>query len=202
MLARRLAQLVAGLSLYGVAIALMVRSGLGLGPWAAFHQGLAQHVGLTIGQATAIVGAVLLLLWIPLRQWPGVGTLANVLLIGPATDLTLAVLPPVHGLVLHVALLLGGVLLTGIASGLYIGAGLGPGPRDGLMTGAVRVTGWPIGRVRTGIELTVLALGWLLGGAIGVGTVLYAFAVGPLVQVFLPRFTLARPTQAPVAVNP
>src|SRR5689334_12696210 len=144
MFARRLLQLVLGLSLYGAAIACMVRAGLGLGPWSVFHQGLAHHLGLTIGQVTALVGAALLVLWIPLRQWPGIGTIANVLLIGPATDLTLALLPPVESLALRAGLLVGCVALTGIASGLYIGAGLGPGPRDGLMTGAVRVTGWPV----------------------------------------------------------
>jgi uncharacterized membrane protein YczE len=201
---RRLAQLVLGLCLYGSSIAMMVRAGLGLGPWAVFHQGLSQHLGLSIGLVTNGVGALLLLLWIPLRQWPGIGTIANVLLIGTSADVALGVLPPVHDLGVRVALLVGGVLLNGVAGGLYIGAGLGPGPRDGLMTGGVRLTGLPLARVRTGIELIVLALGWLLGGTIGVGTVLYALSVGPLLQTFLPLFQVAakvdEPTQ-PAAVN-
>ena len=203
---RRLIQLILGLALYGAAVGVMVRANLGLGPWSVFHQGLANHTGLTIGLITNGLGAALLLLWIPLRQRPGIGTIANVLLIGTTADLTLAVLPPLEGMALRVAAMLFAVLLTGVASGLYIGAGLGPGPRDGLMTGVVKLTGWPIGPVRTGIELIVLALGWLLGGTVGVGTLLYAFAVGPLVGVFLPLFDVNRSVQKPVtvggAVNP
>jgi len=199
---RRLVQLILGLSLYGAAVGVMVRANLGLGPWSVFHQGLANHTGLTIGLITNGLGALLLLLWIPLRQRPGIGTLANVLLIGTTADLTLAVLPPLEGLPLRIAGLLFAVTLTGVASGLYIGAGLGPGPRDGLMTGVVKLTGWPIGPVRTGIELIVLALGWLLGGTVGVGTLLYAFAVGPLVGVFLPLFDVNRSVQKTAAVNP
>lgn len=199
---RRLTQLIFGLSLYGAAVGVMVRADLGLGPWSVFHQGAANHTGLTIGLITNGLGALLLLLWIPLRQRPGIGTIANVLLIGTTADLTLAVLPPLVGLPLRIAALLCAVLLTGGASGLYIGAGLGPGPRDGLMTGVVKLTGWPIGPVRTGIELIVLALGWLLGGTVGVGTLLYAFAVGPLVGVFLPLFDVNRRVQKSLAVNP
>lgn len=198
MMTRRLIQLLLGLSLYGASMALMVRAGLGLDPWDVFHQGLAGRVGLSIGLVVNIVGAAVLLLWIPLRQWPGIGTIANVLVIGTAMDLSLLVLPDLDGLALRGAGLALAVVANGVAGALYIGAGLGPGPRDGLMTGLARRTGWPIRRVRTGIELTVLAAGWLLGGTVGVGTVLYAFAIGPLVQAFLPLFTI-RDTRAQAA---
>lgn len=201
-MARRLIQLIAGLTLFGASVGIMVRAGLGLGPWAVFHQGLANHVGLTIGLVTNIMGAILLLVWIPLRQRPGIGTIANVLLIGTTADLTLSVLPPLHGLPLQVAALVFSIVLNGIAGGMYIGAGLGPGPRDGLMTGTVRLTGWPIAYVRTGLELLVLAAGWLLGGTVGVGTVLFAFAVGPLVGFFLPIFDVAPQAAKPSPVNP
>lgn len=198
MMTRRLIQLLLGLSLYGASMGLMVRAGLGLDPWDVFHQGLAERVGLSIGLVVNIVGAAVLLLWIPLRQWPGIGTIANVLVIGTAMDLSLLALPDLHGLPLRGAGLALAVVANGVAGALYIGAGLGPGPRDGLMTGLARRTGWPIRRVRTGIELTVLAAGWLLGGTVGVGTVLYAFAIGPLVQAFLPLFTI-RDTRAQAA---
>lgn len=195
MFARRFIQLVIGLSLFGASVGVMVRASLGLGPWSVFHEGLANHLGLSIGLVTNAVGALLLLLWIPLKQRPGIGTVANVLLIGTTADITLALLPPIEGLPLRVAALVFAVLLNGVAGGLYIGAGLGPGPRDGLMTGGVRITGWPIARVRTGIELVVLAAGWALGGTVGVGTVLFALTVGPLLGVFLPMFEL--PVRAP-----
>jgi uncharacterized membrane protein YczE len=198
MMTRRLLQLLLGLSLYGASMALMVRAGLGLDPWDVFHQGLAGRVGLSIGLVVNIVGAAVLLLWIPLRQWPGIGTIANVLVIGTAMDLSLLVLPDLDGLPVRSAGLALAVVANGVAGALYIGAGLGPGPRDGLMTGLARRTDWPIRRVRTGIELTVLAAGWLLGGTVGVGTVLYAFAIGPLVQIFLPLFTI-RDTRAQAA---
>jgi uncharacterized membrane protein YczE len=201
MMSRRLLQLIVGLALYGAAIGVMVRADLGLGPWSVFHQGLAKHTGLTIGLITNGVGALLLLLWIPLRQKPGIGTVGNVLLIGTMADLTLATLPPIQNLPLQACALVFAIVLTGVASGLYIGAGLGPGPRDGLMTGVVRLTGWPIGPVRTGIELIVLALGWLLGGTVGIGTLLFAFGVGPLVGFFLPIFDVNRSVQKPLAVN-
>lgn len=185
---RRLTQLFAGLTLYGASLALMLRAALGLDPWDVFHQGLSTHIGLSFGMLVNAVGALVLLAWIPLRQRPGIGTIANVLTIGTAVDLTLLVLPAPEGLAARAALLAAGVVLNGVAGALYIGAGLGPGPRDGLMTGIVRRTGWSIRRVRTGIEVVVLATGWLMGGTLGVGTVLYAFAIGPLVQFFLPLF--------------
>jgi len=202
-LTRRLIQLVLGLALYGGAMALMLRAGLGLDPWDVFHQGLSGRVGISIGLLVNLVGAVVLLLWIPLRQKPGIGTIANVLIIGTAMDLSLLVLSTLDGLAVRAAALVLAIVVNGIAGAMYIGAGLGPGPRDGLMTGLVRRTGWSIRLVRTGIELAVLAIGWLLGGTVGVGTVLYAFAIGPLVQLFLPLFTI-RDTgpQTSSAVNP
>ena len=198
---RRLIQLFTGLSLYGASMALMLRAALGLDPWDVFHQGLASHVGLAFGMLVTGVGALVLLLWIPLRQRPGIGTIANVLVIGTSVDLTMAVLPAFDGLALRAVMLALSIGLNGVAGALYIGAGLGPGPRDGLMTGLARRTGWSIRLVRTGIELTVLAVGWLMGGTIGAGTVLYAFAIGPLVQLFLPLVTI-EPEPRSLAVNP
>ncbi|ARF82600.1 YitT family protein [Kitasatospora aureofaciens] len=183
-----------GLTLYGVSMALMLRSGLGLDPWDVFHQGLQRVLGLTVGAWVTICGALVLLLWIPLRQRPGVGTVANVLMIGAAMDLTLGLVGGPHGLPGRVALMAAAVVLNGVASGLYIGARLGPGPRDGLMTGLHRRTGRSLRLIRTGIELTVLAAGLLLGGTAGVGTVVYALLIGPLVQLFLPWCTV--PTAA------
>ena len=186
MMIRRLSQLFLGLALYGASMALMLRAALGLDPWDVFHQGLSGRVGLSIGIVVNLVGLLVLLLWIPLRQKPGIGTVANVVMIGTCMDLTLAVLPPIPGLPLQIAALIVSVVANGLAGALYIGAGLGPGPRDGLMTGLARRTGWSLRLVRTAIELVVLAAGWALGGTIGVGTVLYAFTIGPLVQTFLP----------------
>ncbi|MFF9647000.1 YitT family protein [Kitasatospora aureofaciens] len=183
-----------GLTLYGVSMALMLRSGLGLDPWDVFHQGLQRVLGLTVGAWVTICGALVLLLWIPLRQRPGVGTVANVLMIGAAMDLTLGLVGGPHGLPGRLALMAAAVVLNGVASGLYIGARLGPGPRDGLMTGLHRRTGRSLRLIRTGIELTVLAAGLLLGGTAGVGTVVYALLIGPLVQLFLPWCTV--PTAA------
>jgi uncharacterized membrane protein YczE len=200
-LVRRLVQLYVGLVIYGLAAALMVRSRLGLDPWDVFHQGLARHLGLAIGTVVIIVGAAVLLAWIPLRQWPGVGTLSNMVLIGVAMNESLELLPHVTAMPWRLAFLVTGVVLSGIATGMYIGADLGPGPRDGLMTGLVRRTGRSVRLVRTSIEVTVLAVGWLLGGAVGLGTVLYAVSIGPLAQIFLPLFaTGSRATQQPATV--
>jgi uncharacterized membrane protein YczE len=196
MLTRRLFQLFAGLALYGASMALMLKGALGLGPWDVFHQGLATHVPLSFGVLVNITGALVLLAWIPLKQRPGFGTIANVLTIGTAVDLTMLVLPQIDGLAVRAVFLIAGVVLNGVAGAMYIGAGLGPGPRDGLMTGIHRKTGWSLRSVRTGIELTVLAAGWLLGGTLGAGTVIYAFTIGPLVQFFLPFFEVKNP--APV----
>lgn len=184
----RLPQLLIGLVLYGLSGALQVRSGLGLDPWDVLHQGLARHAGLAIGTVVILVGAVVLLGWIPLRQRPGVGTVANVVLIGLSMNASLMWLPRVDGLMWRCLDLAAGVVLCGVATGMYIGANLGPGPRDGLMTGLVRRSGRSVRVVRTSIEVTVLLTGWLLGGTVGVGTVVFALAIGPLAQVFLPLF--------------
>ena len=185
----RLVQLLFGLALYGLSIGLLVRSNLGLDPWDVFHQGFATRSGLSIGSSTIAVSAVVLLLWIPLRQRPGLGTISNAVLIGLVMDLTLSFLPTTDHMVGRVALLVGGIFLNGLATGLYIGAGLGPGPRDGLMTG-IAARGHSLRVVRTSIEVTVLAAGWLLGGTVGIGTIVYALAIGPLVHIFIPWCTI------------
>jgi uncharacterized membrane protein YczE len=174
-----------GLTGYGFSMAVMVRAGLGLDPWDVFHQGLAGRTGTTIGIACAVVGVVVLLAWIPLRNRPGVGTVANVIVISVTVDVGLAVLPTPSSLPVRVAMMLGAVVLNAVSTVLYIGAGMGPGPRDGLMTGLVARTGLSVRLVRTSIEATVLAVGWLLGGTVGIGTVVYAFGIGPLVQLVL-----------------
>lgn len=197
--ARRLTQLVLGLTLYGVSMAMMVRSGLGLDPWDVFHYGIARYVHLSFGTVVILVGALVLLLWIPLRQWPGLGTLTNVVLIGLATDATLNLLAAPRPLAARGALLLGGIVLNGLAGALYIGSQFGPGPRDGLMTGLVRRTGRSVRLVRTSIELTVLGVGWLLGGVVGLGTILYAVLIGPIVQLFLPALTVPLAASARLA---
>lgn len=203
MLTRRLLQLLIGLAMYGVSLAMFIRAGLGLDPWDVFHQGLATKTGLSIGTVVVIVSFLVLLLWIPLRQWPGVGTLANAVLVGVFADVGLALIPQFSHLGGQIALLVGAVLLNGIASACYIGARLGPGARDGLMTGLARRTGWSVRTSRTGIEVAVLGAGWVLGGSVGVGTVLYALAIGPLVQLLLPRFTVppVKRAELPVAAD-
>ncbi|MFC5724306.1 YitT family protein [Streptomyces gamaensis] len=188
-LARRLPQLYGGLVLYGVSGALQVRAGLGLAPWDVLNQGVARWTGLSIGAASIAVGALVLLLWIPLRQRPGLGTVSNVLMVGLSLDATLALLPGTGSLPLRIALLVCAVVLCAAATGLYIAAGFGPGPRDGLMTGLHRRTGRSLRLTRTCIEVAVLAAGWALGGTAGAGTVLFALAIGPLTQYFLRRFT-------------
>jgi uncharacterized membrane protein YczE len=187
-LGRRLAQLYVGLALYGASSALLVVSGLGLEPWTVLHQGLAELTGLTIGVVSIIGGAAVLLLWIPLRQRPGLGTVSNVFVVGLAMDGTLALVPDAHGLAVRIPLLLAGILLNGAATGLYISANFGPGPRDGLMTGLHRLTGRSIRLMRTAIEVAVVATGFALGGTVGIGTLLYALAIGPLAQLFLRVF--------------
>jgi len=192
-LVRRLPQLYVGLVLYGVSLALMVRGALGLAPWDVLHSGFIRHVPMTLGQAVVLFSFVVLVLWIPLREMPGLGTISNAIVVGLSADATLAVLDRPEAMAGRLGLMVGGVLLCGLASALYIGARLGPGPRDGLMTGLAARTGWSIRLVRTGIELTVLAVGWLLGGTVGIGTVVYALAIGPLTQAFLPWFVIATP---------
>ena len=185
---RRLVQLYVGLVLFGVSSSMLLLAGLGLDPWDVFHQGLARQFGLGVGTWAIIIGVAVLLLWIPLRQRPGFGTLSNVVVIGLVIDLMLATVPPVHGLPAQIVVMLGGVVLNGVATGLYIGAGLGPGPRDGLMTG-LAARGHSLRVVRTGIEAIVLLAGWLLGGTVGIGTVVYAACIGPLAHVFVPLFS-------------
>ena len=189
-LARRLPQLYVGLVLYGVSLAMMVRGDLGLAPWDVLHSGLAAHLPLTLGQAVVVMSFVVLLAWIPLREVPGLGTISNALVIGFSADAALALLDRPSAIVLRVLLMVGGILLCGLATALYIGAQLGRGPRDGLMTGLARRTGLSLRLVRTLLELSVVALGLLLGGHLGLGTILYAFALGPLTQLWLPAFTV------------
>ncbi len=189
-LTRRLLWLYVGLALYGVSSALLVRGGLGVDPWDVLHQGLAERTGLTIGVVSIIIGALVLLLWIPMRQKPGLGTVSNVFVVGIAMDGTLAVVPDAQGLAAQIPVLVVGIVLNGMATGLYISARFGPGPRDGLMTGLHRLTGRSIRLVRTGIEVTVVAAGFALGGSVGVGTVAYALAIGPLAQLFLRVFAI------------
>ncbi len=189
---RRLVQLYLGLTLYGVSMALMIRSHLGLDPWDVFHQGLSKLTGLSFGTVTIGVGALVLLLWIPLRQRPGLGTVSNVVVIGLVVDATLALLPGGGPLGVRIAMLITGIVANGAATALYLGARLGPGPRDGLMTGWSARSGRSIRLVRTIIEVGVLIVGWFLGGTVGIGTAAYALAIGPLAHVFIPLFTIGR----------
>jgi uncharacterized membrane protein YczE len=191
-MARRVIQLLVGLFLYGAGCALTIEAGLGVDPWTVFAQGLSIHTGVGIGWITNIVGFLVLLLWIPLRQKPGVGTIANILLVGTSIQFVLWLVPPVSGLALQIPALLGGILLVALASGLYIGARFGPGPRDGLMTGMNARLGWPIWLCRALVEITVLAIGWLLGGNVGIGTILFAVLIGPLVHIALPLLDTRR----------
>ena len=186
----RLAQLFVGLVLYGISAALLVRGDLGLDPWDVFHQGLSRHTDLAIGTWIVIVGVTVLLLWIPLRMRPGIGTISNAILIGVTMNWVLDVFPPVHGMVPRWACLLGGIVLCGIATGAYIGAALGPGPRDGLMVG-IAARGHSLRVVRTLLEVTVLVIGWVMGGTVGIGTVLFAVLIGPIAHVTIPAFSRA-----------
>ena len=189
-LTRRLVQLVVGLFIFGASMALIIRAGLGVIPWDVLHTGLIRHFPTSFGTMTILVSFATLLIWIPLRQRPGLGTVANAVLVGLAADLTLAVVPPVEPLPLRVPLLLTGITLNALATALYVGAQLGPGPRDGLMTGLARVTGRSIRLVRTTIEVVVVLVGFALGGVVGLGTVLFAMAIGPLTQMLLPWCTV------------
>ncbi|GGY03432.1 membrane protein [Streptomyces hiroshimensis] len=200
-LARRLLQLYVGLALYGASAGLQLRAGLGLAPWDVLNQGVAKHMGMSIGTASIAIGALVLLLWIPLRQRPGLGTVSNVLVIGLAMDATLSLVPDPRSLWIRIPLLAFAVALCAVATGLYISARFGPGPRDGLMTGLHRRTGRSVRLVRTCIEVVVLATGFVLGGSVGLGTVFYALAIGPLSQFFLRLFALPEPA-APAPVHP
>jgi uncharacterized membrane protein YczE len=186
---RRLVQLVAGLILYGITDAMILGARLGADPWDVFHQGLSRRTGLSVGTCVIVVGVVVLLLWIPLRQRPGIGTLCNVVGIGAVINVALPLMPRSPNLATSVALLVSAVVLNGVATGAYIGAGLGPGPRDGLMTGYA-ARGHSIRVVRTAIELTVVAAGFVLGGTVGIGTLVYAVSIGPLTHIFLPLLTI------------
>lgn len=190
----RFAQLLIGLAFFGAGCALMVRAGIGLDPWNVFAEGLSKQTGVGIGWITNIVGFLVLLLWIPLRQKPGIGTVANILLVGTSMQITLAFVPDITGWWLQLAVFLIGVVVVAVASGLYIGANFGPGPRDGLMTGLNQRFGWPIWASRLGVEVSVLIAGWLLGGTVGLGTILFAALIGPLVHVALPVFDHRRRT--------
>lgn len=196
-LRRRLVQLIVGLVLFGVGIAMMLQSGLGLTPWDVLHQGLAEQFGLTVGIWSILISVLVLLLWLPLRERYGLGTLLNALIIGVVIDLAAAVIPEPSSVWLDVILVTGGILMIGLASGMYIGANLGPGPRDGLMTAVAR-RGLSIRATRWGLEIVVLVIGILMGGTFGVGTVAYAVLIGPIVQFFLPRWSIdtGRPEDA------
>ncbi|MET8811236.1 hypothetical protein ABZW47_04465 [Streptomyces sp. NPDC004549] len=185
---RRVPQLFTGLALYGFSLSLMVRASLGVNPWSVLYEGLERHTSLSFGTISAVVGVAVLLLWIPLRQRPRFGTFANIVVLACSSDLGLSLIPQQLGLPVRWALLAGGVLLNGFSVAVYVGARFGPGPRDGLMTGGSAATGRSIRFVRTLMEIAVLALGWLLGGTVGAGTVLYALAVGPITQFFVPWF--------------
>lgn len=185
---RRLVQLYVGLGLYGLSTAMFIRSDLGVDPWDIFHLGVAIQLGMSIGTVIILTGAAVLLFWVPLRQWPGLGTISNVICIGLAADATMVLIPELTSLPLRIALLVAGIVVNAIATGMYIGAGFGPGPRDGLMTGIHARLGWSIRSVRTSIEVSVLLIGIMLGGSFGVGTVLYALTIGPLIQICLPWF--------------
>ncbi|GAA1847517.1 YitT family protein [Microbacterium koreense] len=190
---RRVIQLVVGLFLYGAGAALTVEAGLGVDPWTVLAEGLSLHTGIGVGWTTNILGFFVLLLWIPLRQRPGAGTVANILLVGTSMQVVLTIVPPISGLLAQFAVLLTGIVLVALASGLYIGAHFGPGPRDGLMTGMHARLGWPIWVCRATVELSVLFVGWLLGGTVGLGTLLFAVMIGPLVHLALPLLDTRRP---------
>lgn len=189
-LPRRLIQLYAGLVLYGTSMGLLVQSGLGVMPWDVFHQGVALHTPLSLGAVIIITSFVVLACWVPLRQWPGLGTISNAIVIGLVLDLFLLLMPAPSTLAVRIVYVVLGVVLNAVATGAYIGARFGPGPRDGLMTGLVRVTGRSVRLIRTALEVSVVAAGWVLGGTVGIGTLAYALAIGPLVHIFMPMLAV------------
>ncbi len=192
-LTRRLFQLTVGLALYGITLAMMIRATLGNASWDVLHQGMASHLPISIGTAVIVMSLVVLLFWIPLREMPGFGTIANSFAVGLVADAALSVMAAPDVMWERALLMVAGVVLNALATALYIGSQFGPGPRDGLMTGLHRRTGLSIRVVRTALEVTVVVAGWLLGGVVGVGTVLYVLAIGPLVQLMLPRFIVELP---------
>lgn len=193
LMTRRLVQLFVGLFLYGVGIAFLVRSALGAAPWDVLSQGISHHVSLSFGTITVILSGIVLLLWIPLRQKPGIGTVLNSVLVGPSADAGFALIPETDTLWIRVTYIALGILVIGLATGLYIGSRFGPGPRDGLMTGLHRLTGLPIWQVRVAIELVVVAIGWLLGGTVGIGTIAFAVLIGYVCQYFMRVFAITLP---------
>ncbi|MET0725011.1 MAG: hypothetical protein ABWY36_01580 [Leifsonia sp.] len=201
LMGRRIVQLLVGLFLYGIGIALIVRGQIGAAPWDVLTQGIAKHTGLSFGLITVLTSGVVLLLWIPLRQWPGIGTVLNALLVGPSADIGLAVIPTDLPLAARIVVFIAGLLVLAAATGLYIGAHFGPGPRDGLMTGLHRRTGWKIWIVRTGIEVVVVAIGWALGGDVGIGTLAFALFIGPLCGWAIPFFAIRLPAKATDAAS-
>jgi len=203
-MARRIVQLATGLFLYGIAIALMVRAGVGVAPWDVLTLGIEKQTGLGFGLIVFLTSLVVVALWIPIRQRPGIGTVANALLVGPFAQFGLWLIPPIDGLLWEILVFAGGLLVLAIATGLYIGARFGPGPRDGLMTGIHARWGWKIWKVRTGIEVVVLGIGWLLGGNVGFGTLAFALLIGPLVNLTIPRLRVplpAAPTEPAVVTE-
>lgn len=200
-LTRRIVQLLIGLFGFGIGVSMLLLANLGAASWDVLTQGIIRFVPLTFGTVTIITSVIVLLLWIPLRQRLGIGTVLNALLVGFFIDIGLAVLPEPEGFWWQLLVLLLGILIIGISSGLYLGARLGPGPRDGLMTGLHAHTGWPIWAVRTGLEVSVVAIGWALGGTVGLGTILFALLIGPLCQLFMPIFEV-RPADPRPQPNP
>ena len=193
----RLAQLFVGLTLFGLAMAGFIRAGLGLAPWDVLHCGVMLRTGLSLGTVVVIFGFIVLLLWIPLRQMPGLGTIANVVWLGITADIGLAIIPQAEGLPAQIAMFTAALLINAFGGGLYIGSQLGPGPRDGLMTGLHSRTGISLRVARTGVEVSVLVIGWLLGGIVGFGTVVFAVAIGPLTQLFLRFCIVSLPSTTP-----
>lgn len=198
---RRVIHLLVGLFLYGFSIGMMVRAGIGTGPWDVLTQGVSLQTGLSFGLITNAIGAIVLLLWIPLRQKPGLGTVVNVLVIGPSAEVGLLVIPAQTSPLLQAILFLGGLALLALATGLYLGARMGPGPRDGLMTGIHNRWGWKIWKVRTSIEVVVLSIGWALGGTVGWGTLAFAVLIGPMVAVTIPLLAIERPAPGDATVG-
>lgn len=196
----RIVQLVVGLWLFGTGCAFTVEAGLGVEPWTVLAEGVARHTGIGVGWVTIVIGALVLLAWIPLRQRPGIGTVANILIVGTAMEVALGLIPDVTSLAWRIPMLALGIAVVALASGIYIGAHLGPGPRDGLMTGLHARFGWPHWAARLGIELSVLLAGWLLGGTVGVGTVAFAVLIGPLVHVALPWFDVRKRAERSTSV--
>ena len=198
---RRIVQLVLGVFLYGIAISLIVRAAIGVAPWDVLTQGIGKQTGLSFGTITVITSVVVLLLWIPIRQKPGIGTVLNTLIVGPSAELGLALIPEQTELWVRILLFIGGLVLLAVATGLYIGARFGPGPRDGLMTGIHHRWGFRIWIVRTCIEVVVLSAGWLLGGNVGLGTLAFALLIGPMVNITIPRLMVPAAVTAPEAAT-